>query len=84
MYPRVLKVIPKKEYILELFFDNGEHKFFSILPYIQYPVFLALQKEEFFKGAYVQNGTVCWGDTEVIDLDPDTLYIDSVSTLAAI
>lgn len=79
MNPRVTDVEYKSQYKLILTFENGEMKEFSLLPYLQYPVFDLLNDESFCRKAKVFNGTVVWDD--ITDFDPDTLYLES-KTLA--
>ncbi len=65
-----------KNYGLMLVFNNGEHKYFDMRPYLQVPVFRCLENSGFFSLARVDYGTVTWpGD---IDIAPETLYEYSV------
>lgn len=71
--PDVVKVKASTEnYTLEIFFKNGEQRVFDMRPYLKYPAFSALTKDNLFAKAYVFNGTVAWNDE--IDMSPDTLY----------
>ena len=73
MNPRVKTVIALDNYLLDLEFDNGEQGIFSMLPYLNYPVFQPLKDKSFFKKARATMGFVSWDDE--IDMSPDTLYL---------
>lgn len=49
----VVRVIPRDEYLLELWFSTGEHRLFDARPYLQRGVFTRLQDVSLFKQAYV-------------------------------
>jgi hypothetical protein len=76
MNPRVVKVLPEKDYMLRLKFANGEVKRFDMKPYLDFPVFQPLKNEALFKQARVFLDTVQWPNQA--DLCPDTFYMDSV------
>lgn len=68
----VVRVIPKDGYLLELWFNTGDHRLFDARPYLQKGVFVRLQNVALFKQAYVALDTVCWpGD---LDIAPETLF----------
>lgn len=75
MNPRVIAVQYLSRHKLELKFSNGDVRIFDITPYLEYPVFKPLQEEKFCALAKVFNGTVAWDEN--IDLDPDTLFLES-------
>ena len=75
MHPRVKAVKALDNYILEIEFENGERGNFSVLPYLDYPVYQVLKDPIFFKRAKASMGLVSW-DGE-IDIDPDRLYLES-------
>ncbi|MEY5048701.1 MAG: hypothetical protein RLZZ175_2060 [Bacteroidota bacterium] len=75
MNPRVEKVIPQPNYILDLTFTNGEQKKFNVSTYLEKGIFKELKNKDLFYTATVQYGTVCWENG--LDLCPDTLYLDS-------
>ena len=75
MNPRVKEVIFQQPHFLLITFSNNEKKRFSFLPYIQYPVYRKLENAVFAQKAHCINGTVAWD--EMIDFDPDTLYLES-------
>ncbi|SJM91723.1 conserved hypothetical protein [Crenothrix polyspora] len=76
MTPDVIQVKPKANYSIEVVFENGETRLFDMKPYLQYPAFSLLGKNNFFMNAHVANGTVAWNDE--IDLSQDTLYLRGV------
>jgi hypothetical protein len=72
MTPRVKKVKPKNDYILEVDFTNGEKKFFDVKPYLNKGSFIELKDLSFFNTVKVIDGAVQWLHEQ--DLSPDTLY----------
>ena len=76
MNPRVKKVHPLKNYLLELVFDNGEVRLFDVAPYLDRGIFRELQDESFFRSATPFMGTVKWPHDQ--DFCPDTLYEESI------
>ena len=74
MLPSVTAVQALPDYRLSLTFDNGEHKYFDMSPYLQFPVFQRLQNPGFFGLARIDYGTVTWPGE--IDIAPETLYIE--------
>jgi hypothetical protein len=61
--PSCGKVRAGKNGVLLLAFSNGEERQFSVLPYLDYPVYHSLKNEGVFEEVSVFNGTVCWGLT---------------------
>ena len=78
MFPKIITAIPKSGYKLELEFDTKIWKEFSVLPYLNYPVFEPLKNISFFNQVVVKHGTVVWGKEEIIDFDPYTLWTESI------
>ena len=76
MNPRVKSVVPKKNYLLHLWFTNGEEGVFDVKPYLDYEVFQALRDENMFRTVRPFIGTIQWANEA--DLCPDTVYLDSV------
>lgn len=72
----VTRVLPREDFQLELWFNNGEHRLFNAWPYLQKGVFQRLQNVTLFKQAYVALDTVCWPGE--LDIAPETLYDRSV------
>lgn len=75
MNPRVLTVTYNGNYKLLLTFTNKEVKEFDFSRYLVYPVYEPLKDENFCKKVKAVNGVVLWNDE--IDLDPDTVYLES-------
>ena len=78
MFPKIITAIPKPGYKLQLEFDNKIWKEFSVLPYLNYPVFQPLKDISFFNNVVVKYDTVIWGREEIIDFDPFTLWTESI------
>ncbi|MBU3680986.1 MAG: DUF2442 domain-containing protein [Flavobacterium sp.] len=76
MLPKVISVQPKPNYVLEVVFENDEIRSFSVEPFLQYTVYKPLQDVHFFNEVAVKYGTVVWGEEELIDFDPYTIYTD--------
>ena len=76
MNPRVKNVVPEKNYLLHLWFTNGEEGVFDVKPYLDYEVFQALRDESMFRTVRPFIGTIQWANEA--DLCPDTVYLDSV------
>lgn len=68
----VIRVIPRDDFSLGLWFDTGDHRLFDARPYLKRGVFVRLQDVVLFKQAFVALDTVYWP----VDLDiaPETLY----------
>ena len=75
MNPRVIAVKPLDNYCLELQFTNKERKLFDVKPYLSIGIFQELQDPSLFNGIRAFNGSIVWPND--LDLDPDTLYLDS-------
>lgn len=76
MNPRVTAVTPLNGHYLLLQFTNGERRSMDVSPYLDYPVFERLREPGFFALAQADHGTVSW--PAGIDLDPDSVYLESV------
>ena len=76
MNPRVQAVSPLDNYVLLLQFTNGERRSMDVRPYLAYPVFARLSDAGFFAMVRADHGTVSWPGG--IDLDPDSVYLESV------
>ena len=75
---RAKRVVPMKNYIIFVEFDNGEKKIYNCYPLLQIPLFSELKDENFFREVYVDEmGVVCWGDSA--DIAPNELYNNSES-----
>ena len=76
MNPRVVSVAALDGHALSLQFDNGEHRRMDVRPYLAYSVFERLRDPGFFALAQADHGTVSWPGG--IDLDPDSVFLESV------
>jgi hypothetical protein len=81
MYFAVTEVTPLENYNLRLKFKNGEEKIFDMKPYLDKGIFEELKDESVFKTAKVSFDTVEWANEA--DIDPETLYKDSVALQSA-
>jgi len=72
----VVRVVPRDDFTLELWFNTGDHRLFDARPYLNKGVFVQLQDIQRFKQAFVALDTVCWPGE--IDIAPETLYDRSV------
>ncbi|TZF84490.1 DUF2442 domain-containing protein [Pedobacter sp. BS3] len=79
MNPRVSFVKYKPHHKLIVTFNNNEIKEFDLCKYLDYPVYEPLKDEAFCSKVTVKNGIVQWDD--VIDIDPDIVYIESTPVL---
>jgi Protein of unknown function (DUF2442) len=75
MNPRIISVKPLSDYQLDLIFANQEQKRFDVKPYLAIGVFQELQDVAIFNSVRPNNGSILWAND--LDLDPDTLYLDS-------
>jgi len=74
MNPKVIKVQPEQNYILNLWFANGEQRRFDMKPYLDYEVFQALKDQKMFNTVNTFLGSVTWLNNS--DLSYDTLYLE--------
>ena len=81
MNPRITKVTALENHALLLHFDNGEQRRMDIRPYLAYGVFERLRDPGFFALVQPDHGTVCWPGG--IDLDPDSVYLESTTVTRA-
>jgi hypothetical protein len=75
MNPYVQSVVPLKDFMLDLVFENGERRIFSMQPYLDKGIFTRLRSVALFRAARVVAGSVEWPGE--IDLSYDTLYLGS-------
>ena len=76
MNPRVISVSPLECHSLLIHFNNKEQRRLDVKPYLAYPVFERLREKAFFALVQADHGTVSWPGG--IDLDPDSVYLESV------
>lgn len=72
----VVRVAPRDDFTLELWFDTGDHRLFDMKPYLDRGVFTRLKDLTQFKQAYIGFDTVCWPDN--LDIAPETLFDRSI------
>ena len=76
MYFAVKAVVPKKDYLLHITFENNEEKLFDMKPYLNTGIFKGLKDESLFNSVIVSFDTVEWANKA--DIDPETLYEDGM------
>ena len=76
MNPRVTAVTPLEDHALLVQFNNGEQRRMDVRPYLAYAVFERLREPSFFALVQADHGTVSW--PAGVDLDPDSIYLESV------
>jgi len=76
MNPEVIKVRPEENYMLHLWFTNGEEGILDIKPYLNKGIFRELNDLSVFNSVHPFLGTIQWANEA--DLCPDTVYLDSV------
>ena len=79
MNPRVTAVMALEDHNLLLHFTNGEKRRMDVSPYLVYSVFERLREPAFFALVQSDHGTVSWPGG--IDLDPDSVYLESVPVI---
>ena len=75
MNPRVRSVEPLEGCRLKLSFLDGREAVFDVNPLLDFPVYQGLRDPAIFASARLAHGTVAWSGG--VDIDPDTLYLDS-------
>jgi hypothetical protein len=75
MNPRIINVKPENNYMLRLWFTNGEVRRFDVKPYLGKGVFKELKDPSIFNSVRPFLGSVQWANDA--DFCPDTLYLDS-------
>lgn len=81
MFPKVVQVIPTKNYSVYVYFDDGKIVCYDMSHMIGKGVFCVLRDIDIFMGTCtVLNDTLAWDiegnrdTTACLDIDPDTLY----------
>ena len=77
MNPRVERVKAEKDYLIQLWFENGEVKVFDVKPYLETGIFAELKEPEVFSSVKTFMGSIQWSNG--LDLCPDTLYEEGKS-----
>lgn len=81
MFPKVVQVIPMKDFKVYVYFEDGKIVCYDMKPLLDKDVFKPLRDQHtFIDTCTVMNDTLAW-DIErnrdvssCIDIDPDTLY----------
>ncbi len=76
MNPRAVAVRPIDHHKVAITFSDGQVRRLDVRPYLAYPVFERLRDASCFALVRADHGTLAWPDG--IDLDPDSVYLDSV------
>ncbi len=81
MFPKVIQVIPMKNYSVYVYFEDGKIVCYDMSRMIEKEVFQPLKNIDIFMSACtVLNDTLAWDiqgnrdNTACLDIDPDTLY----------
>lgn len=81
MFPKVVQVIPMKDYSVYVYFEDGKIVCYDMSPMLEKEVFRPLKDiDVFIKTCTVLNDTLAWDiqgnrdNTACLDIDPDTLY----------
>jgi hypothetical protein len=76
MNPKVIKVQAERNFMLNLWFANGEQRRFNMRPYLDFEIFQALKDRDVFNTATTFLGSVTWSNNS--DLSYDTLYLEGI------
>ncbi len=81
MFPKVVQVMPMKNYSVYVYFEDGKIVCYDMSPMLEKEVFRPLKDiDVFIKTCTVLNDTLAWDiqgnrdNTACLDIDPDTLY----------
>lgn len=81
MFPKVVQVIPMKDYSVYVYFEDGKIVNYDMSKMIEKEAFRSLRDIDFFMDTCtVMNDTLAWDisrkrdNTSCLDIDPDTLY----------
>ncbi len=75
MIPKIVHVVPSKDFELLLTFENHEKRVFNVKPYLNLGAFSELKNEDLFKTVKISYDTVAW--VNGVDIDPEELYKNS-------
>lgn len=73
--PRIKKVLPLENFLLEITYINGEKKLYDMKKNLNLDFFKNLNNFEYFKLAKSEGVTIEWPKGE--DIDPNDLYENS-------
>ena len=81
MFPKVVQVVPMKDYTVYVYFEDGKIVCYNAKPLLNKKIFEPLKNIDFFmKACTILNGTLAWdvsGDrdcSKCLDIDPEMLY----------
>ncbi len=81
MFPKIVQVIPMKDYSVYVYFEDGKIVCYDMSHMIEKDVFRPLKNMDIFMNTCtVLNDTLAWDigmnrdNTTCLDIDPDTLY----------
>ena len=77
MNQRVVNVRPERDYMLRIWFENGEVRCFDVKPYLEYEVFRPLKDEAMFNAVHPDGLSIEWPNEA--SLCPDTVYMESIA-----
>jgi len=72
MYPSVIKVTPRKDFTLDLEFDNGDEGVLDMKSYLDFGAFRKIKEYDRFKQVNISFDTIEWDCG--VDLDPEFIY----------
>ena len=78
MMKKITRVIPLKNYELELEFDSNEVRVFDVKPYLDRGIFTQLKDIAYFQQVRLFLDSITWPNGQ--DFDPDHLYLESHDT----
>jgi hypothetical protein len=79
----VIQVLPRKDFKVYVYFDDGKIKLYDMAPLLGKGVFQKISNlDDFMEKCTVLNGTLAWdvgGNFDIyncIDIDPESIYED--------
>jgi hypothetical protein len=72
MYPVVIAVVPKDDYVLDIAFNNGETGTLDMKSYLDFGIFKRIRDYRCFEKVSVAFDTIEWESGA--DLDPEFVY----------
>lgn len=77
LQPKIINVIPNKDYTLTLTYETGEQKQFDVKPYINGKWYSELLSLDYFFEVKIIGSTVEWPNGQ--DISPHELYEMSIT-----
>ena len=75
-YPKLVSAVSQSNFILVLFYDNGEKRFYDFSVNFSHPFYSPLRDKNLFEKFSVVGGNIEWATGQ--DFCPFTLYENSV------